>query len=71
LLRVELFRSWSQIKEKCEKLLSDYERNAPGAWQNDDQESNGLATQALLFALLFEVRLPRRLNRFSLLYMTF
>uniref|UniRef100_H2YZN3 Uncharacterized protein n=1 Tax=Ciona savignyi TaxID=51511 RepID=H2YZN3_CIOSA len=43
-----------QIKEKCEELGEDYKSNADGVWVGDDLCSSGLATQALLFALLYE-----------------
>uniref|UniRef100_F6XN27 HECT-type E3 ubiquitin transferase n=1 Tax=Ciona intestinalis TaxID=7719 RepID=F6XN27_CIOIN len=43
-----------QIKEKCQKLTDDYKSNGDGVWLQDDEFSDGLAAQALLFALLYE-----------------
>nr|CAB3254981.1 E3 ubiquitin-protein ligase HUWE1-like [Phallusia mammillata] len=43
-----------QIKEKCEKLGAKYTNGDPDVWVNDEETTGGLATQALLFALLFE-----------------
>ncbi len=41
----------------CNKLLEEYEGGDADKflWHGDDARTNGLATQALLFALLFEV----------------
>lgn len=45
-----------QIKDKCEKLLESYKTENSDIWCHDDASTHGLATQVLLFALLFEVQ---------------
>ncbi|XP_076800643.1 E3 ubiquitin-protein ligase HUWE1-like isoform X1 [Clavelina lepadiformis] len=43
-----------QIRERCKELTTLYNSDAAGCWTSDKEPTNGLATQALLFSLLFE-----------------